>query len=51
MVEQGVIFIDTAGVCGDGRSEQFVGQFRKNHLDKKLFIATKMGRGGSQIFR
>lgn len=50
VVEQGVIFIDTAGVCGDGRSEQFVGQFRKSHLDKKLFIATKMGRREPQIF-
>lgn len=49
-VEQGAIFIDTADVYGDDRSEQFVGQFRKNHLDKKLFIATKMGRREPQIF-
>ena len=49
-VEQGVIFIDTADVYGDGRSEQFVGQFRKSQLDKKLFIATKMGRTEPQIF-
>ncbi|WP_418969709.1 aldo/keto reductase [Alloscardovia omnicolens] len=49
-VEQGVTFIDTADVYGDGRSEQFVGQFRANNLEKNLFVATKMGRRGPQTF-
>ncbi|MFD0705548.1 aldo/keto reductase [Alloscardovia venturai] len=49
-LENGINFIDTADVYGDGRSEQFVGEFRKNHPDEQLFIATKMGRRGPQEF-
>ncbi|NUR73337.1 MAG: aldo/keto reductase [Hamadaea sp.] len=41
-VDAGVTFIDTADVYGDGRSEQFVGEFRKDRPG--LTIATKMGR-------
>jgi aryl-alcohol dehydrogenase-like predicted oxidoreductase len=40
--DSGVTFFDTADVYGDGRSEQFLGSFRKAHPD--ITIATKMGR-------
>jgi aryl-alcohol dehydrogenase-like predicted oxidoreductase len=40
--DAGVTFFDTADVYGDGRSEQFVGSFRKNH--EGITVATKMGR-------
>jgi aryl-alcohol dehydrogenase-like predicted oxidoreductase len=40
--EHGVTFFDTADVYGDGRSEQFCGEFRARH--PKVFVATKMGR-------
>ncbi|WP_165218129.1 aldo/keto reductase [Schaalia sp. ZJ1691] len=43
-IESGVTFIDTADVYGDGRSEQFVGQFLASHPDAELTVATKMGR-------
>ena len=38
----GVTFLDTADVYGDGRSERFCGQVRRDHPE--VFIATKMGR-------
>jgi aryl-alcohol dehydrogenase-like predicted oxidoreductase len=41
-VDAGVTFIDTADVYGDGRSEQIVGSFVKDH--PQLTVATKMGR-------
>nr|WP_062336749.1 aldo/keto reductase [Herbidospora sakaeratensis] len=41
-VETGVDFFDTADVYGDGRSEQFIGRFVKDHPD--ILVATKMGR-------
>jgi aryl-alcohol dehydrogenase-like predicted oxidoreductase len=40
--DAGVTFFDTADVYGDGRSEQFLGSFRKTHPG--ITIATKMGR-------
>jgi aryl-alcohol dehydrogenase-like predicted oxidoreductase len=40
--DAGVTFFDTADVYGDGRSEQIIGSFRKDHPD--LTVATKMGR-------
>jgi aryl-alcohol dehydrogenase-like predicted oxidoreductase len=40
--DAGVTFFDTADVYGDGRSEQFLGSFRKSHPG--ITIATKMGR-------
>ncbi|MET8862556.1 aldo/keto reductase [Nonomuraea sp. NPDC004580] len=46
-VDAGVTFIDTADVYGDGRSEQIVGRFAKNHPG--LTVATKMGRRVEQI--
>lgn len=47
--ESGVTFIDTADVYGDGRSEQFIGSFLKDHPDLDLFVATKMGRRVEQL--
>ncbi|WP_030452873.1 aldo/keto reductase [Herbidospora cretacea] len=41
-VETGVDFFDTADVYGDGRSEQFIGRFIKDHPG--ILVATKMGR-------
>jgi aryl-alcohol dehydrogenase-like predicted oxidoreductase len=41
-VDQGVTFLDTADVYGDGRSEQFCGELHGRHPE--VFIATKMGR-------
>jgi aryl-alcohol dehydrogenase-like predicted oxidoreductase len=40
--DAGVTFFDTADVYGDGRSEQIIGSFRKNHPG--ITVATKMGR-------
>jgi aryl-alcohol dehydrogenase-like predicted oxidoreductase len=40
--DAGVTFFDTADVYGDGRSEQIIGSFRKDHPD--ITVATKMGR-------
>ena len=42
-VDAGVNFLDTADVYGDGRSEQFIGQFLKD-CRQPLKIATKLGR-------
>ena len=44
-VESGMSFIDTADVYGDGRSETFIGEFRRGlPAGTPLTIATKMGR-------
>lgn len=43
-VDDGVTFLDTADVYGDGRSEQLIGRFRRERPDAPLTIATKMGR-------
>jgi aryl-alcohol dehydrogenase-like predicted oxidoreductase len=40
--DRGVTFFDTADVYGDGRSEQIIGSFIKDHRD--ITVATKMGR-------
>ncbi|MEV6489712.1 aldo/keto reductase [Actinoplanes sp. NPDC051633] len=50
-VDEGVTFIDTADVYGDGRSEQIIGTFledqgRKGRTD--ITVATKMGRRMAQ---
>jgi aryl-alcohol dehydrogenase-like predicted oxidoreductase len=42
-VELGVNFFDTADVYGDGRSEQLLGQLRRER-GEKIYIATKAGR-------
>ena len=43
-IDGGVDFIDTADVYGDGRSEQLVGRFRREHPGAGITVATKMGR-------
>lgn len=42
--EEGVTFFDTADAYGDGRSEQFIGEFLTAHPDDGIVVATKMGR-------
>jgi aryl-alcohol dehydrogenase-like predicted oxidoreductase len=46
-VGDGVTFLDTADVYGDGRSEQVIGRFVRSHDD--IFVATKMGRRAEQV--
>lgn len=46
-VGDGVTFLDTADVYGDGRSEQVIGRFIRSHED--VFVATKMGRRAEQV--
>ena len=44
-VEEGVTFLDTADVYGDGRSEQLIGRFLAEHPDREsITVATKAGR-------
>ncbi|CAA9324456.1 MAG: Putative oxidoreducatse SCO7286 [uncultured Nocardioidaceae bacterium] len=44
-VEEGVPFLDTADVYGDGRSEQLIGRFLGQHPDRgSVTVATKAGR-------
>jgi aryl-alcohol dehydrogenase-like predicted oxidoreductase len=42
-VDNGVSFLDTADVYGDGRSETLIGRFLRTRSEK-LFVATKLGR-------
>ncbi len=42
-IDQGVNFIDTADVYGDGRSERLVAQLRKE-CKETIYVATKAGR-------
>ena len=46
-VEAGVTFFDTADVYGDGRSEQVIGRFLREH--PSVVVATKMGRRMDQV--
>ncbi|MFD7022125.1 aldo/keto reductase [Promicromonospora sukumoe] len=48
-LEAGVTFFDTADVYGDGRSEQVIGTFLKEHPDAGITVATKMGRRVDQV--
>src|SRR5918998_264352 len=52
-LEAGVSFFDTADVYGDGRSEQAIGAFLKDHADlhaaRAITVATKMGRRVDQV--
>jgi aryl-alcohol dehydrogenase-like predicted oxidoreductase len=43
-IEQGVNFIDTADVYGDGRSERLIAQIRRDFPDLRIYVATKAGR-------
>ncbi|OLT14520.1 aldo/keto reductase [Pseudonocardia sp. CNS-139] len=48
--DEGVTFLDTADVYGDGRSETLVGRFlRERGPDAGLTVATKMGRRAAQL--
>lgn len=42
-VDNGVNFIDTADVYGDGKSEQIIGEFLKTR-NERIYVATKAGR-------
>ncbi|MBN1993783.1 MAG: aldo/keto reductase [Anaerolineae bacterium] len=42
-IDQGVNFIDTADVYGDGRSERFIAQVLKERSEQ-VYVATKAGR-------
>lgn len=46
-VDAGVTFFDTADVYGDGRSEQVIGRFLREHPE--VVVATKMGRRVEQL--
>src|SRR3954447_3043374 len=46
-VDAGVTFFDTADVYGDGRSEQVIGTFLREHPG--ITVATKMGRRAEQL--
>jgi aryl-alcohol dehydrogenase-like predicted oxidoreductase len=48
-VEQGVTFFDTADVYGDGRSEQVIGRYLREHAGHEILVATKMGRRMDQL--
>ncbi|CAI9416042.1 aldo/keto reductase [Nocardioides sp. T2.26MG-1] len=45
--DAGVTFFDTADVYGDGRSEQVIGRFLRDHPE--VTVATKMGRRMDQV--
>jgi aryl-alcohol dehydrogenase-like predicted oxidoreductase len=48
-VDAGVTLFDTADVYGDGRSEQLIGRFLREHPDTGVLVATKMGRRVDQV--
>jgi aryl-alcohol dehydrogenase-like predicted oxidoreductase len=49
--EEGITFFDTADVYGDGRSEQLIGRYLREHRDvaETVTVATKMGRRAEQV--
>ncbi|UMG92165.1 aldo/keto reductase [Nocardioides sp. TF02-7] len=49
-VAEGVTFFDTADVYGDGRSEQVIGGYLREHdREGRIRVATKMGRRAEQV--
>jgi aryl-alcohol dehydrogenase-like predicted oxidoreductase len=48
-LDERVDFVDTADVYGDGRSEQLIGRFLREHPDARITVATKMGRRVDQV--
>jgi len=48
-VDAGVTLFDTADVYGDGRSEQLIGRFLREHPGQDVLVATKMGRRVDQM--
>jgi aryl-alcohol dehydrogenase-like predicted oxidoreductase len=47
-LDEGVTFVDTADVYGDGRSERIIGRVIAALGDARPFVATKMGRRVAQ---
>lgn len=47
--DSGVTIFDTADVYGDGRSEQLIGRFLREHPRHRIVVATKMGRRVDQV--
>ncbi|MDZ8172485.1 aldo/keto reductase [Microbacterium xanthum] len=47
-VDRGVNLFDTADVYGDGRSETLIGEFLAERHERKVTVATKMGRRVAQ---
>jgi aryl-alcohol dehydrogenase-like predicted oxidoreductase len=43
-IDEGVNFIDTADVYGDGRSERLVARLRRERPGDRIWVATKAGR-------
>src|SRR3954447_2731883 len=43
-IDDGINFIDTADVYGDGRSERLIARLKKERPGDKIFVATKAGR-------
>src|SRR5690348_18135302 len=43
-IDDGVNFIDTADVYGDGRSERLIAQLRRERPGEEIIVATKAGR-------
>ncbi|HUN09440.1 MAG TPA: aldo/keto reductase [Aggregatilineales bacterium] len=43
-IDQGVNFIDTADVYGDGHSEQLIAQLKRERPGEEIIVATKAGR-------
>ena len=43
-ISQGVTFLDTADVYGDGRSEKLIAQVLEDYQGDRIFVATKAGR-------
>ena len=43
-ISQGVTFIDTADVYGDGRSEKLIAQVLNDYQGDRIYVATKAGR-------
>ncbi|KQX02031.1 aldo/keto reductase [Massilia sp. Root418] len=46
-LDEGMTFIDTADVYGDGRSEQLIAEVLKERGGARPFVATKLGRRAS----
>ena len=43
-IDEGVNFIDTADVYGDGRSERLIARLRRERPNEPIWVATKAGR-------
>src|ERR687892_1332877 len=43
-VDEGINFIDTADVYGDGRSERLIARLRRERPNDRIWVATKAGR-------